>query len=841
MFVAGVNTEPDQRENHVRRARMRVGVLICLLAIGFVVARTAWSMGHTAHSWLWFAAAVVFLFGCVVARGTDSAWPVRVAASIAVACFAGGVFTLRVLEVSPSRVDRVVPDAAVVTLEGRVRDTPVRVRPSATVLGAFGHQEPAWTLVLATRRVRGDAGWHAATGNTRVFLRGEAPPAVRAGDLAHITGEFRHETGSGNPGDGSWMLWRNQHGRAGVLDVPGLELVESTTPGAWDRAVGLALHARAALRDRAQHVVERASGTDPARRALIENLLLGRTEVGVESTEVSGVFTRLGLVHVLSISGFHLTVMAALALWVLRLTGDRGCLEPLALCAIVLCYMAIVPASSPILRSGAMVVSLLAVEATGRRYDRLCVLGWIAAALLVWRPLDLWGLGFQLSLGLTAMLLSAGERFTEGMFTPVLRGLVDDATLAQRVRRGLRAALAVSVMCWVVSLPVIMHTAGLVSPVAILATLVVSPIVVALLWVGYSALLLGVVIPWAGTGSAWVVERLGGVALWAASWMDTIPFSSVRVPIVPAWWAVLATAVAVAWAHTLSWGRWRWLGVWTVLAALLAITWIATPMTPRGVALRVDTLNVGDGACMLVRSGDEAILWDCKAARGGTGSLPGVVNAARALGVWRVRRAIITHPDLDHFSGLPEVVEALGVEEVLVPQRFVDVADADERSAPAALLEWLKVHRVHVRVVGAGDTERLGAASVRFLWPSKDARSVAQDHDNDYSLVAVVEHANARVLLTGDVQERAIRELRAVELLPISAMELPHHGAWSRESEAWLEQVSPRVVLQSTGAARAADVRWDDAKARGALWHLTSERGWCGVDVMEDGSVCVVR
>jgi competence protein ComEC len=833
MIVAGVHD--DRGDGHVRAARVRVGVIVALVCAGFVIARGLWGAGVGVPSWWWFCACVGAVAACAVARGRW-AWVVRGAGSVAVVCFAAGVFTARAVEVSPSRVDRVVAEPGIVTLEGRVGDSPRATRAPATVLGAFGHREASTTFALRVRAVRGDGEWTRASGAVQVFVRGGTPAGVRAGDVVRVTGEFRPQGGSGNPYDEDWALWAAQASRAGTLDATGEALIEPGEAGVWDRTLAVVLRVRAALRLRAESVVARASGdADPGRRALFEGLMLGRTGVGVEAGEVSGVFTRLGLLHVLSISGFHLTVMAALALWVLRLTGDRGWLEPIMLCVIVLAYMAIVPASSPIVRSVAMVVSLLVVEATGRRYDRVCVLGWIAVALLLWRPMDLWSLGFQLSLGLTALLLSAGESFTEGVFTPALKGLVDDATLADRVRSGLRGAFAAGLMCWVVSLPVLMHATGLVSPAAVLATLVVSPIIIALLWVGYGALLAGVVLPSAGGLAAGVVSWLGGLALWASRWMDGLPLSSVRVPVVPTWWAVLATAVAVVWAHTLSWGRWRWLGVWTVVVGLLAAVWVTTPMTRSGV-LRVDTLNVGDGTCMIVRSGDDAVLWDCKAARGGLGSMSGVASAARALGVWRVRRAVVTHPDLDHFSGLPEVVEPLGIEEVLVSRRFMGAVDGG--GAPAALVAWLREKGVRITVVGAGDEVRVGRARARFIWPTKDAGG---DSDNDYSLVAVLEQGAARMLLTGDVQERAIAALRAVDVGPIALMELPHHGQWSKESEAWLHGVSPRVVVQSTGERRAGDSRWDDTKRVVPAWHVTASGGWCGVEVREDGEVRVER
>ncbi len=675
----------------------------------------------------------------------------------------------------------------------------------------------------------------------RVFIAGHEVPGARAGDEVRVTGQFRAQDAPGNPGEEDSVLWDNQSGSAGSMRVGSASLIEPVDGGAWDRVVSVVLRARAALQARAQDVVARAAGDDPGRRALFESLMLGRTQEGEESGRVSGVFMRLGLLHVLSISGFHLTVMAALVLWLVRMTGDRGRLEPILLGIVIGAYMAIVPASSPIMRSGLMVVSLLVVEASGRRYDRVCVLGWIAVVLLLWRPMDLWSLGFQLSLGLTAMLLSAGTRFTEGVFTPPLKGLVDGGgTVWQRTARACRGAIAVSLMCWIVSLPVIMHATGLVSPLAALATVVISPVVVLLLWVGYIALLAGVFVPGIADVASGAVGQLGTFALWATSRMDALPLSSVRVPPVPAWWAFTATIVAVVWAHNLQWGRWKWLGVWGVLAGTLAGAWALTPALGAGVVGRVDVLNVGDGTCMIVRAaGDGVVMWDCKKARG-AGSVPGVVRAARKLGVWRVKRVVVTHPDLDHFSGLPEVIEPLGVEEVVLSRRFVDVAEADKGGAPAALLRILHDRGVRVTVVGAGDELTVGGSRMRFVWPDSAPHG---DVDNEYSLVAVFDlgrgaETRSSVLLTGDVQQEAVGLLRG-SVPPADVMELPHHGAYSAAVQDWVTEIGPRVVLQSTGRSRVRDPRWAAMRGTVGAWLCTAERGWASVEVLENGEVRV--
>ena len=50
-------------------------------------------------------------------------------------------------------------------------------------------------------------------------------------------------------------------------------------------------------------------------------------------------FLVTGTIHILSISGFHLSVMALLALLLLRLTGDRGWVEPVIVALLILAVL----------------------------------------------------------------------------------------------------------------------------------------------------------------------------------------------------------------------------------------------------------------------------------------------------------------------------------------------------------------------------------------------------------------------------------------------------------------------------------------------------------------------
>jgi competence protein ComEC len=606
---------------------------------------------------------------------------------------------------------------------------------------------------------------------------------------------------------------------------------------------------------------------DPA-HALLAGLLLGIYDES--GTDLRSAFSRVGLAHVLSISGFHLAVMAGVMLFLIRLTGDRGALEPLIVAAMVLLYLMIVPAGSPLARSAAMVLLLLLGEALGRRYDRVTLLIWIAIALLVWRPLDLWNLGFQLSVGLTGLLLWRAGPFHARLFGAPLRGTVTERaiTLVSRLRRAVALAFSCAILCWIVSTPVIVQTTGILSPIAILATILLTPLIVMSLWIGYVALLLGTLWPDAAAVTGPLLGGLARLVVACVQWGDSIPAGSVRLwPIAPLW-AVAGTLVALAWvqprperegARGRSHRRWSRLVATAILLLWAGQQWWGSSRLPRDVLLRIDTLSVGNGTCHIIRSADAAMLWDAGPMRGG-GVLPPLLASARALNVWRIPTLVVTHPDTDHFAGADIAAETLGVREMITSPRTLAQAAARPGASAAALLNTMHERGTSVRTataepdiatkVEAADDEdtthlsrtTLGTARVTFLSPPPGA---AFTEDNDHSLVALFEVTTAagprRLLMTGDIGPGTIRTLRDHSSLigaaaAIDILEVPHHGSFNDASLALALDLAPRAIIQSTGPARLHDARWTAAR-EASTWLSTAESGAFWIQIHQDGTI----
>jgi competence protein ComEC len=180
-----------------------------------------------------------------------------------------------------------------------------------------------------------------------------------------------------------------------------------------------------------------------------------------------------------------------------------------------------------------------------------------------------------------------------------------------------------------------------------------------------------------------------------------------------------------------------------------------------------------------------------------TGPDPKLVDGClRRLGVSTVPLLILTHFHADHVAGLPGVLHG----------RAVGAFETTGLDAPPDQAEF--VHRVAqqagVRVlrVSAGERRHVGALSWRVLWPvGRFAGPAPADTEpNDASITLLVHTHGLTVLLPGDLEPLAQRELLAAHpALPrVDVLKVPHHGSAYPAPE-FLRRLHPRAALVSVG------------------------------------------
>lgn len=794
----------------------------------------AWGALGAAMAGVWAAdgvpgPSVWWLGGAMAALALGALVPARwwwLAAVCAVFGVSGGWATLRFDEPSPRRADRVLPDERVATLRGTVLSEPKQItRPTGPGAPGAWRGDAAW-FPLRAERAADDSGGTAVTGEVRVTISmaDAAVLGIRAGDRISARGLFHHGGIPSNPGEPDWRRFANERGRAGSLSVTDASLISVQGEAWW---AGPARW-RTAARARALA----ALGVDADGSGVVGALVLGERDDSFEG--VYRVFQRAGVAHVLAVSGFHLALLCGMVAVVVRATGERGRLESVAVLGVAALMVLAVPVASPVLRAAVLVAAMWLGDALGRRWDRLAVLGWTGLGLVVWRPSEAMSLGFLLSVGVTALLLFMGERERAGRWWLLERHRDRTAPkgalgAASWLGGWVWRALKLNAVCWLVSAPAIVAATGVVSPLAPLATVAIVPLATVLLAVGWVQALLGVVWPEMASRTVGVVDTMGSWMGGMANWFDGLPGSSAVVGGVGWVWAAAATVVILGLLFRP--GHRRMYAA--LLGASVAYAVAANATAGRVSGIRADMLDVGDGTAVIIRSGTDTLLWDCGSLHRAVGQR--VADAARELGVPRVREAVVTHANLDHFNALPEVAERLGLRRVYVSTALMN----SRGGAWGQVRELLEARGVEIAGVAAGDEIVVGSLRGEVLWPP--AETGERWLGNDGSLVVRfwidTPMGERALVMTGDIQAGGVAglEARGVDVRA-AVIEAPHHGSANDAGVSLVDRAGPSAVLQSSGPGRVNLPAWAGVRARTA-WLSTAEGGAVWARIRPDGRV----
>ncbi|MFN7022188.1 MAG: ComEC/Rec2 family competence protein [Phycisphaerales bacterium] len=786
---------------------------------------------------IWFGAACLLL---------AAAWllgelPTRLTLAAAVVALGAGWFQLRINERPAGSIaafldEDPLAEPVLILVRGFITESPRSRPPPGGEFTPEAALSPGVRWTMEADSILSEQGDIPVNGSVRVSFAGPIdllPGFVRAGASIEVRGRLGPIRGARNPGEPPRDLILAGEGIVASMAVAGPDdLRAQEHDGAFRRARGELLSLRESLRARTMAAV---MGESPAERfeggargrALAAAMLFGEREPAL--SEVEPLFRRTGLMHLVAISGVNMALLAWLALVAVRLTGDRGWLEPAACASVVLAYMAVLPGESSILRSGIGLLVILAAEAGGRRYDRLTLLGWVAVGLVVHRPMELWSLGFQLSFGVAAALIVLAPRVHERVWGVPILGLVPTPVQRSLWHRGLslvldhlKLALTASVVAWAVAMPIIAQHSGVVSPLSPLASLIVLPAAMVLLWVGYACVLAVLLAPAAAVHTSALLARLGDASVWMVEHIDEWPGACFHLPRISAAWAAGATGLVVWWLWR---GRARERAGWGMTAALAA--WLIVAVwsegtTPRRSAACLDVLAMGEGSCVLVRSGRDRMLVGC-GAYGGWPRAEDVRRAVRELGAWRVPTVVIPGCSPEFWSLTPELVEPLGVRTVLVPEGFADAA-RNAAMDEARLVRALTDRGVRVRVVTEGDVFAFGGVGVRFVGRSRTSLITRVEKRGEVDGGGGAGGGESAALIAEAATHAQVQSLRPGDRRA-SLLILPQRSGSGERVDQTIEAVGATMAVLDAG--RSESRRWAQAGLRGRV-RLTGEEGWVG-------------
>jgi competence protein ComEC len=263
-----------------------------------------------------------------------------------------------------------------------------------------------------------------------------------------------------------------------------------------------------------------------------------------------------------------------------------------------------------------------------------------------------------------------------------------------------------------------------------------------------------------------------------------------------------------------------------LLAGMVAMPW--WQRTYRN-CLTLTVLNVGHGQAMLAELPDgESILFDAGSLSKNDIGTKIVSPFLQYIGRGKINAVIISHGDIDHINGLPEVLDQSPTKAVYASKAFPE----DNRQTTKFLRDKLQ----QIAEIN-GLPQKFGSSKIRALWPIPDIQENNSISDNDKSVVTLIEYAGRRILISSDIEKFAQNEiLRLYPDLKADILIAPHHGSVKTLERDFINRLQPSTIICSCGRTAYEEEQVIRQSAGPALYY-TGKDGAVTIRVNKQGTI----
>jgi len=714
-----------------------------------------------------------------------------------------GIFNIQVQQYSADNDNFIghFIDHGKLRIEGIVIDSPI-IRPDKTVL-----------VVQCIRIVEGNY-YRSVTGKIRLTISNDLN--FQYGNFIRFSTYLKKISNFQNPGGFDYERYMNLQGIYATGSVYNnsdiIILRQNTASGVRLKLETFRLYLKEII----------YSNASTPSREIIEAMTIGNQNA--IPVDVRNNFNKTGTSHILSISGLHISMVAAITFFFMLLILKRSEYLMLrfniikaasaAALLMVLIYALIAGMGVTVLRSALMALVFLCALFMGKQKDMYNTLAITALIILVISPNALFDISFQLSFTAVLAIIYIVPRFSNFSF-PLLEGLPH---WLQKTLRHIYLSILVCVAATLGTLPLIVFYFNRVSTITIIANLILVPLLgtIALafsmafiLCAFFSTALAGLFIKIASFFvqiSVYVIDYLASLS-WS-SFSFTMPNIA---EIVIFYLLIFILLRLIDLRHVNGVIKKDYLERHPIFLKIILITIIvffladaAYLLTRDKISgdLRVTAIDVGQGSSILVRfPGGKTMLIDGGGFADSSFDMGKLVVAPFLYNerISKIDVVVLSHPHPDHLHGLLYITDNFDVQEVWTTGLRLDNEN---------FREWEKIisqKKIKVKFLSSQSPPiNINGVQVNILWPLKtlkhDATDQFYDMVNDESLAIKINYGQVSFLMPADISASVEKLLiRSGQNLHSDVLFVPHHGSSRSSSIDFIRKVVCSTALISAG------------------------------------------
>jgi competence protein ComEC len=752
----------------------------------------------------WFIPLILFTAGAVVLFifNNKSYKSKYISAYLALACFTclGSIRLTNYVNPKPGDIRNYASDEPVMaTIRGYILTKPYMSKYPDWKFAQFLPTDPGSGFFMKITEIETDSGWTKATGKIRVNIN-EPVMDLKPGDYIQAycwLDTIKRPTNPGQFNTADFYAKNGVYITASMKSRIGIHILQNPRPNTF-------IPFKNKIKELAETALLGDLPEDNPDNGLLQALLLGyRGDIDSDTNEA---FRKTGLSHYISLSGMHMGIIIGLVWWMSKLTGlmKRG-RAVICIIAIVI-FLIVIPPMAPALRAAIITLMFCLSFFLRRQINSINTLSLAAIILLLIRPTQLFEAGWQLSFASVLGILLFSDKikfFLQDKIDYLTRKKhADEIARNKNPLKNLfdkvLSLLSIGLAAWLASAGILLYHFYTITPLASLWTVLVFPLVSAILILGFIKILLFFIFPTFSLALGFIVTHLSVWLIYTVKLLAKVNISQIVIGHVPLGTvAFLYCVIAFSILICRSYPSLKRKLIPSAIIIIIIIPGIYKWQKIHKNNLVMTCLDVGHGQAIFLQiPGGRNILFDA-------GSMYRSNIGARIVtpfldysGIKNIDSILISHNDTDHINGIPEIAEHCNVGAVTANNDFF--SQKDTWGTASFLNECLHEMNMEIKPL---DPKHVFSknAKIDILWPLDESGYEKKLSDNDKSLVTLIEFAGTKILLCSDIEQFAQKELlRLYPDLKADIVAVPHHGSLNTLEPDFLDSLNADVLICST-------------------------------------------